>query len=114
MTLSHLPITLAQAAPAGAAGGGPNTIIMMVLMFVIMYFLLIRPQRLRQKELEKLIGGLKVGDHVVMSGGEHGIITSVKDKTIMVKVADNVKIEYERSTVSSVTKKSDVVEATTN
>ncbi len=85
--------------------------IMMVLMFVMMYFLLIRPQRQRQKEHEKLISNVKVGDHVVMNGGEHGIITSTKEKTVMVKLADNVKVEYERSAIGSVSKKSDVVEA---
>ncbi len=113
MTVTFLSI-LAQAAPAGGAPSSPlgNPMILMVLMFVMMYFLLIRPQRQRQKEHEKVIASVKVGDHVVLSGGEHGIITSVKDKTIMVKVADNVKIEYERSALSSVTKKSDVVEAT--
>ena len=79
----------------------------------MMYFLLIRPQRLKQKELEKLISSVKVGDHVIMNGGEHGMITSVKDRTVMVKVADNMKIEYERSAIGSVSKKSDVVEATT-
>lgn len=88
-----------------------NPMIMMVLMFVMMYFLLIRPQRQRQKEHEKLISNVKVGDHVVMNGGEHGIITSTKEKTVMVKLADNVKVEYERSAIGSVSKKSDVVEA---
>ncbi|TDU81763.1 preprotein translocase subunit YajC [Prosthecobacter fusiformis] len=111
MTLPTLAL-LAQS-PAPAAGGGMNTLVMMGLMFVMMYFILIRPQRMRQKELEKLINGVKVGDHVVLNGGEHGIITSVKEKTIMVKVADNVKIEYERSSIASISKKTDVVEATT-
>lgn len=87
--------------------------IMMVLMFVMMYFVLIRPQRQRQKEQEKMVNSVKVGDHIVMNGGEHGIITSVKEKTIMVKLADNVKVEYERSAIASVSKKSDIVEATT-
>jgi preprotein translocase subunit YajC len=103
---------LAQAAgtppPGGILG---NPMIMMVLMFVMMYFLLIRPQRQRQKEHEKLISNVKVGDHVVMNGGEHGIITSTKEKTVMVKLADNMKVEYERSAIGSVSKKSDVVEA---
>lgn len=111
MTQTFLPL-FAQAAPP-ASGGGPNMMIMMVLMFVMMYFLLIRPQRQRQKEQEKLINSVKVGDHVILNGGEHGLITSVKDKTVMVKVADNVKIEYERSAIATISKKSDVVEATT-
>jgi preprotein translocase subunit YajC len=104
---------LAQAPAAPGAGGIlGNPMIMMVLMFVMMYFLLIRPQRLRQKELEKLISSVKVGDHVILSGGEHGIITSTKEKTVMIKLADNVKVEYERSAIASVSKKTDVVEAT--
>lgn len=85
---------------------------MMVLMFVMMYFLLIRPQRQRQKEQARLLSSVKVGDHVVMAGGEHGIVTSAKDKTVMVKIADNVKVEYERSAIATISKKSDVVEAT--
>ena len=106
---------LAQAAPE--APNGPASIlgspmIMMVLMFVMMYFLLIRPQRQRQKEQERLINSVKVGDHVILSGGEHGIITSVKDRSVMIRIADNVKVEYERSAIATVSKKSDVVEAT--
>lgn len=104
---------LAQAANGERTPGILGSpIVMMVLMFVMMYFLLIRPQRLRQKELEKLINSLKVGDHVILNGGEHGIITSTKDKTVMIKLADNVKVEYERSAIASVSKKTDVVEAT--
>ncbi|GEP45818.1 preprotein translocase subunit YajC [Brevifollis gellanilyticus] len=112
--LSNL-VLLAQAAPAAPAGPGGilgNPMIMMVLMFVMMYFLLIRPQRQRQKEQERLLSSVKVGDHVIMNGGEHGIITSTKDKSVMVKIADNVKVEYERSAIASISKKSDVVEAT--
>jgi len=98
--------------PGGPAGLLGDPIVMMVLMFVIMYFLLIRPQRLRQKEQERLLSSVKVGDHVILNGGEHGIITSAKDRTVMVKIADNVKVEYERSAIASISKKSDVVEAT--
>lgn len=110
--LSLSSFFLAQAAGSPPSGGPlGNPMIMMVLMFVMMYFLLIRPQRQRQKEHEKLVSNVKVGDHVVMNGGEHGIITSTKEKTVMVKLADNVKVEYERSAIGSVSKKSDVVEA---
>lgn len=102
----------APAAPSGPAGILGNPMIMMVLMFVMMYFLLIRPQRQRQKEQERLINSVKVGDHVILSGGEHGIITSVKDRSVMIRIADNVKVEYERGAIATVSKKSDVVEAT--
>jgi preprotein translocase subunit YajC len=104
---------LAQA-PAGGSGGLlGNPMLMMGLMIVMFYFILIRPQRMRQKEQDKMQSGLRVGDQVVTHGGEHGLITSVKDRTVMIKVADNVKIEYDRSAVASVLKKTDVVDATT-
>jgi preprotein translocase subunit YajC len=104
--LASLSAVLAQAeAPMPQPGMG-NPIIFMVLMFVVMYFLLIRPQRKRQMEHDALVKALAVGDHVVMNGGEHGIITSLHDKTVRVKIADNVKVEYERSAVGTVIKPS--------
>ena len=79
-------------------------IVMVVLMFVMMYFIVIRPQRKRQQDHQKLMDSLAVGDHVVMNGGEHGIVTSMQEKTIKVRVAENVKIEYDRGAVASVSK----------
>ncbi len=111
-------ISLLENAPilAQAAGqqGGPlgSPILLPILMIVVMYFIIFRPQQKRMKEHQKLISAVQVDDHVIMEGGEHGIITSVKDRTVMVKVADGVKIQYERSKIAAVTKKSDVVEAT--
>lgn len=106
--------TLAQAPAGGAAPGGllGNPLVFMVLMIVMMYFLLIRPQRKRQQDHETLIKSLAVGDHVVMSGGEHGIVTSLHEKTLKVKIADNVKVEYDRSSVGTVTKKSEIKDVT--
>lgn len=71
---------------------------------VIFYFMLIRPQRLKQKEMEKLINSLKTGDAVVTSGGIHGRVGSVKEKTIILKIADNVRIELDKSAVATVLK----------
>ena len=69
-----------------------------------MYFVLFRPQMRRQKEQLRLISSLKTGDRVVTSAGIHGMITNVKDTTVTVKVADNVKIEMEKSAVTNVLK----------
>jgi len=69
---------------------------------VIFYFLLIRPQRKQRKEQQKLIEGLKAGDKVVTSAGIHGLIASVKERTVMLKVADNVRIEVDKASVASV------------
>ena len=112
---ADLSSLFAQAAGGGATGGGGllgNPMVFMVLMFVMMYFVLIRPQRQRQKQHEELIKSIKAGDHVVTSGGEHGIVASVKDTTVMLRVADNVRIEYERSAIASVKKTADKIEET--
>jgi preprotein translocase subunit YajC len=105
-------LLLAEAAGAGAASPFGNPLIMMVLMFIIMYFVAILPGQKRAKEHQNLIAGVRVSDHVIMESGVHGIITSLKDRTVMVKIADNVKVEFERVKIAAVTKKSDVVEAT--
>src|SRR5207248_10880507 len=99
-------ILLAQAAPAptSAPGGGLLSILPFVFIFVIMYYVMIRPQMRRQKEAAKLVSALKTGDQVVTSSGIHGLITNVKDTTVIVKVADNVKIEMEKSAVTNVQK----------
>lgn len=75
----------------------------LIAMVVIFYFLLIRPQQKRQKELRAMIDALKTGDKVVTSGGIHGIISNVKEgSTLSLKIADNVKIEVDKSAIASV------------
>jgi len=81
-----------------------STLIMFAAIFLIMYFLMIRPQQKRMKEREKMLSELKKGDKVVMSGGIYGVITQIDDKTVVVQVADNVKIKFEKSAVATVLK----------
>jgi preprotein translocase subunit YajC len=95
---------LAQTPTSGAAGGGIGAFIPFIFIFVIMYFVLLRPQMKRQKEQQRLMGTLKTGDRVVTSAGIHGLISNVKETTVIVKVADNVKIEMEKSAISNVLK----------
>jgi len=73
---------------------------------VIMYFVLIRPQKKRQQQQQRLVSSLKTGDRVVTNAGIHGLIANVKETTVIVKVADNVKIEMEKSAVTNVLKES--------
>jgi len=105
MLLHSLLLAQAEAAPAGAAPGGPpfQVLLLQIGFFVlIFYFLLIRPQRKRQKEHVKMVTGIKPGDKIVTAGGMHGIIAQVKDKTVMVKIADNVRIELDKPSIGSV------------
>ena len=79
-----------------------------VLVGVIIYFLIIRPQGQRQKQLQSLVSNLKTGDKVVTSSGIHGIIANVKEGgTLSLKIADNVKIEVDKSAIAAVDKSSD-------
>ena len=98
-------ITLLAQAASPAPGPSPlASFVPIILIFVIMYFLLFRPQMKRQKEQARLVSMLKTGDHVVTASGIHGMISNVKERTVIVKVADNVKIEMEKSAVTNVVK----------
>lgn len=100
-----ISLFLAQApAAASSAGSGLANFVPFIFIFVIMYFVLFRPQMKRQKEQQRLVSSLKTGDHVVTNGGIHGLISNVKDTTVIVKVADNVKIEMEKSAITNVLK----------
>ena len=89
---------------AGGAGGFFNLLPIWFFIIVIMYFVLIRPQKKRQQEQQRLVSSLKTGDKVVTNAGIHGLIANVKETTVMLKVADNVKIEVEKSAINSVVK----------
>ncbi len=73
-----------------------------VLIFVIFYFFMIRPQNKKQKETKKMIEALKKGDKVVTIGGIHGVVSSTKEQSVIVKVDDNAKIEFSRSAIATV------------
>ena len=74
----------------------------MIAIFAIFYLVLIRPQQKQQKELKKMLEALKVGDRVLTSGGIYGLVTQVKEKSVIVKIAENTKVEMLRSGVQQV------------
>ncbi len=82
--------------------------IMLVLMFVMFYLLIIRPQQRREKERQAMLAALKNGDRVVFAGGLVGMITQVKEKTCTIRLADNVKVEALRSSISQVLTKDEL------
>ena|SRR5256885_1633282 len=93
-----------QGAPAPGPAGGIGFFVPFIFIFIIMYFLLFRPQKKRQQEQQRLVAALKTGDQVVTSAGIHGLIANVKETTVILKVADNVKIEFEKSAIATVLK----------
>ena len=103
MMLAFVSILGQSPTPQGPAGGF-NFFVPLIFIFVIMYFIMIRPQKKRQDEQKKLVAALKTGDRVVTSAGIHGLISNVKEATIMLKVADNVKIEIDKSAITNVLK----------
>jgi preprotein translocase subunit YajC len=76
----------------------------LLLLVPLMYFVMIRPQQKRQKQWQQMLGGIKTGDRVTTSGGIRGVILSIKEDAIIIRVApDNIKIEIAKSAIASVT-----------
>jgi preprotein translocase subunit YajC len=107
LVLAGLTLTSGSAFALGAQPGGGQAspwgmFVPLLLMFVVLYFFMIRPQQKRQKEKEKMLDALKKGDRVLTIGGVYGEIQQVKENIVVVRIADNVKVELQRSAVSSV------------
>lgn len=103
---------IATAYAMGSAGGGRmggggdwSFIVVMGILFAIFYFLLIRPQQQKQKELKSLLENLAHGDTVLTSGGIHGKIVGLTDNVVSLEIADKVKIKVSRSFISAVLQK---------
>lgn len=94
---------LAQA----SSGGGMSQFVFIGLLFVMMYVVVIRPQQKQRKELKAKQDGLKTGDKVVTIGGMHGAVNSVSEKTVSLRIADNVFVKFDRSAIATVVAKKD-------
>jgi preprotein translocase subunit YajC len=99
-----------------AEGAGKNSssgsgIMQMVLLLVIFgglfYFFLIRPQQKQRREQQTMIDSLRRGDRIVTIGGIHGRVEGIKDRVVLLKVADNVKIELNKASIAQVVKRKD-------
>ena len=96
-----------MAQPNAEGGANPLSMLLPIVgMLAIFYFLLIRPQQKRQRETQKMISALKNGDKVVTTAGIYGTVAGIKDDVVIVKIADNVKVEMLKSAVSAVVNKS--------
>jgi len=81
-----------------------STLLMFALIIGIFYFLILRPQQKKQKDRQKMLDAVKKGDKIVTAGGLHGTIAGLDDKTLLIQVADNVKLKFERSAVATILK----------
>jgi preprotein translocase subunit YajC len=87
-----------------AGGGGGITMLLPLLLIPVLYFVMIRPQQKRQKQWQAMLASVKTGDRVTTAGGIRGIILSIKDDVMVIKVApDGIKMEVAKSAIASVT-----------
>lgn len=103
--MSHLSLAPSLLAQQAAPAGGFGQIIFLVLMFAAMYFLMIAPQRKKQKEHAKMLEELSTGDEVVTSGGIYGEITNKKDDRFVIRIAEGTKIEVGKAFIHALVKK---------
>ncbi len=100
--MSFIPFLTAGAAQAAGPTSLAGSFIPLLLIIVIFYFFLIRPQNKKQKETQKMLSALKKGDKVITIGGIHGVVSQVKENTVVIKVDDSCKIEFNRTAISTV------------
>jgi preprotein translocase subunit YajC len=105
--LMAMPATDGAAGAQGGTGGMLQMIVPLALVVLIFYFLIIRPQNKKQKETQNMLSQMKKGDKIVTIGGIHGIIQSVDETTVVVKVDENAKIKFLKSAIATVNVKAD-------
>jgi preprotein translocase subunit YajC len=88
---------------SGQGGGGFTAFIPLILMGVIFYFLLIRPQQKKQKDLRNMLASIKKGDTVITQGGLHGRITGLTDQVATLEIAEKVRVKVSRAYISAIT-----------
>ncbi len=104
MPLLLFSATAPQGGQVDATGQLLQTLFMFGAIILIFYFMMIRPQQKRAKEHRALLDSLKKGDKVVTGSGIHGVVHDLGDTTVVVTVAPNTNVTFDRSSISSVTK----------
>jgi len=82
----------------------PNPIFLAVILLAVFYFVAIRPQNKQEKERQKMLSALAKNDDVVTTGGLHGTIVNVKEKSVILRIDENVKVEVEKNCIAYVKK----------
>ena len=98
-----LAFAMAPPPPDGTEGGGGMLALLppMIMMFLIFYFIVIRPQQKKQQEQRKMVNDLKEGDNIITMSGIHGTIKKLKEDTVMLQIADNVRVKINRSSIGT-------------
>ena len=97
-------IVVAMFAGSPAGGGSPMAMLLPLLLIPVLYLVMIRPQQKRQKQWQEMLSSIKTGDRITTAGGIRGIIISIKDDAVIIRVApDNLKLEIAKTAIASVT-----------
>jgi preprotein translocase subunit YajC len=104
--IANLPLLMGQPAGGGSGQGGSGSMLTMLatfaLIIVIFYFLIIRPQRKKQRDTQNMLANIRKGDRVATVGGIRGTVHAVKESSVVLKVDDNTKIEFNKNAISAV------------
>jgi preprotein translocase subunit YajC len=99
-------VGFAHAAAQSPGGGGPGAVMTQLLffaaIFAIFYFLLIRPQQRQKREREATLAAVKKGDRVVTTSGLHGTVVGLSDNTMTLRVAEQVRLDFDRSALGRI------------
>ena len=101
--MNFVDVAYAAAAPPGnGAAGMMQFILPFAMMFAILYFIVLRPQQRQKADRDRMLNALKKGDRVVTTSGMHGTVVGLGEHTVTVRVADQVKLEFDRSAIGRV------------
>ena len=100
--------TIAEAAPCPTGGSPLSMPIMLVIGFGLMYFMMIRPQKRREKERRAMIDRVKAGDRVLLTSGILGQVSRVTDTSLIIQIAEKTKIEVVKASISQVLNEGDI------
>ena len=102
MVLVDIAYALAQAPNSGGSQGVLMQVLFFAAIFAIFYFLLIRPQQKQKKDRETMIASVKKGDRVVTTSGLHGTVVGLNEQTVTLKVADQVRLDFDRTALGRI------------
>ncbi|WP_432843769.1 preprotein translocase subunit YajC [Dactylosporangium sp. CA-092794] len=94
-------------AAEGTSGSGAFQILILVVFAAAIYFLMIRPQQRRRREVQNMQSSMGIGDEVVTVGGLYGIVTAFDDETVQLEIAPGVTAKYARAAIGKVTRKAE-------
>ena len=102
MFMVDLAYAMGQAPNGGGQGAVMTQLLFFAAIFAIFYFLLIRPQQKQKRDREAMLGSVRKGDRVVTSSGLHGTVVGLTDHTVTLKVADSVRLDFDRSALGRI------------